>query len=401
MILSKRIFSPAARLYLLLVLYCVSVQVRAQTVSTLLLPSDRLAALKKTKDKTGTTAKAKIVASAEQYLAIKPVSVMDKVFTPVSGSKHDYMSQAPYFWYDSSKPNGLPYLRRDGQRNPEINKITDRKNIGDLENATTALALAWYFTGKKAYAEKAATLLRTWFMDTSTRMNPNLDYGQGIPGINTGRGIGIIETIALMGIADATLVLERSGAWTKTDRQSMKEWYGQYLQWMQASANGKEEHAAKNNHGSWYYAQALDFALYTGDLVKARNLVEESKQLMEGQFDAEGKQLLELERTNALWYSTYNLQAWLKLAMLAEKTGIDLWQQVNSKGAGIRKAIDWLMPYAIGEKSFPYQQMDGYNKQVFYEILAQADKHYPEADHYKVARSKAVINTLPGVIWNY
>ena len=52
-------------------------------------------------------------------LKTKPFSVMDKQFLPVSGNKHDYMSQAPYFWYDSTKPNGLPYMRKDGVRNPE------------------------------------------------------------------------------------------------------------------------------------------------------------------------------------------------------------------------------------------------------------------------------------------
>src|SRR5215217_6124516 len=148
---------------------------------------------------------------------MKPVSVMDKSYTPVSGSKHDYMSQAPYFWYDSTKPNGRPYMRKDGVRNPEINKITDKKLLGDLENASKTLSLAWYFTGDEKYAAKAAALIRHWFVNEETRMNPNLDYAQGIPGINNGRGIGIIESRAFTGIADAVGLLAGSKSWSESD----------------------------------------------------------------------------------------------------------------------------------------------------------------------------------------
>ena len=37
---------------------------------------------------------------AKTALALKPMSVMDKAITPPSGDKHDYMSQAPYWWPD-------------------------------------------------------------------------------------------------------------------------------------------------------------------------------------------------------------------------------------------------------------------------------------------------------------
>jgi hypothetical protein len=330
---------------------------------------------------------AELLKEADRLLDMKPVSVLDKTITPPSGSKHDYMSQAPYFWYDSSKPNGLPYLRRDGERNPEINKITDRQYIGRLENSTRTLGLGWYFTRDEKYARKVAQLLRHWFLDEETKMNPNLDFGQGIPGINTGRGIGIIETIALIGIADGAGLIEGSASWTKPDRAGLQQWYKQYLDWMLTSKNGKEERAAKNNHGSWYFAQAVDFALFSGDKNKAAELAAEGLKLLDLQIDAEGKQALELERTNALWYSTYNLQAWFRMAMFAEHAGIDIWQKKNKNGTGIRHAIDWLLPYALSKKTFPYQQIDKYNPSVFYELLVEADKHYPGAGYLETAAS--------------
>ena len=323
---------------------------------------------------------------ADQILDRPLTSVMDKAPTPPSGTKHDYMSQAPYFWYDSSKANGLPYLRRDGQRNPEIYQITDHRNLGDLGGQVQTLALAWYLTGDRRYAENAALRLRHWFLDEATRMNPNLEYGQGIPGINTGRGIGIIETIPLIGIADGATLLEGSSAWTPADAKGLRSWYTRYLDWMLTSKNGNEEHRAANNHGTWYLAQATAIALYVGDRDKARTLAEEGKAKMDHQIQADGKMPEELARTNGLGYSTYCLQAYFTLAHLGNRVGVDLWRYRDSQQAGIRTAFDWLLPYALGQKKWDYQQISPYNKEDLYALLLQAYPVYSDKQYLTDAR---------------
>src|SRR4030095_7672930 len=327
---------------------------------------------------------------ADRFLKMKPVSVMDKQFTPVSGNKHDYMSQAPYFWYDSTKPNGLPYMRKDGVRNPEIYKITDRTFIGRLENASRILSLTWYLTGDVQYADKAVGLLRHWFMNEATKMNPHLEYGQAIPGVNNGRGIGIIETRTLIGIADAVGLLEGSASWTKVDSKAMQEWYAKYLDWLLTSKNGKDEHAAKNNHGTWYYAQAIDFALFTENKEIAKKLAEESKRRLDSQLTKEGQQPLELARTNALGYSTMNLQGWLVVATLAEKAGVNLWNYKTPNGASIGLALAWLIPYAVGDKNWTYQQIGPYNKKDIYALLLQADSKFEEPNYKAYTEQKPV-----------
>lgn len=361
---------------------------------------DRLKAASAQHDSSDVTLRNAFIRDGTAFMQLKPASVMDKQVVPPSGDKHDYMSQAPYFWYDSSKPNGQPYLRRDGERNPEINKITDRKNLGDLGEAVSHLAIAGYLSGNKRYDEKAAQLLRVWFYDTATRMHPHLDFGQGIPGVNTGRGIGIIETISLTAIADAALLLARDGGLSAAELETLKDWYRQYLAWMLTSANGKDEHAAKNNHGTWYIVQAVDFALFTGNIALAQKLITESEQLMEGQFAADGSQPLELERTNALWYSTYNLEAWFRLATLSDRAGIDLWHHTNTKGAGIQRAIDWLMPYALNGKPFPFKQIDNYNRNVYLELVMQAAKQYPQG-HYELKAGLVPPGFRPVSLLNY
>jgi hypothetical protein len=356
-------------------------QANAQLPRTFALDAARLGELKKSVAQNDAETKemvAGIVKKANQFQEIQPLSVMDKGFTPVSGTKHDYMSQAPYFWYDSSKPNGRPYLRRDGERNPEINKIEDHKHLDDLEEAVHISALAFYFTGTEKYAVKATALLRHWFLNEATKMNPNLNYAQGIPGITDGRGIGLIETRSLMNIADAAGLLDGSKAWTAADNQGLQNWYKEFLNWMLTSKNGKDERAAKNNHGTWYSAQVVDYALFTGDAKLAHELAEEAKRRIDSQFTAEGKMPLELERTTALGYSTFNLIAWSKLAALASQAGTDLWSYTNARGAGIRKAIDWLVPYAAGDKKWQYQQINNYNKGELYDLLLYTSLYYKD-----------------------
>jgi Alginate lyase len=365
-------------------------RVSAQSPQVFLMDATRLMELKrKVKQQDAPTLQLvhRLQAQADKLLDMPPVSVMSKSTTPVSGNKHDYMSQAPYSWYDSTKPNGLPYINRDGQRNPEIYSITDRRYIGELDNACRVLALTWYLTGDEKYAAKAATLLQRWFIDDSSRMNPNLEYAQAVPGVNTGRGIGIIETIALTGIADAAGLLQGSGSWTAADADALRQWYRQYLDWMLTSKNGKAEHAAKNNHGVWYLVQATDFALFTGDKTKARELAEEGKRQIDSQVEKDGRMPLELARTTALWYSTYNLQAWFRLATLAGMTGVDLWSYTNPQGASIRTALDWLRPFALGEKKWDYQQISEYKQGEFYPLLLQAGAKYKDPSYAGYVRS--------------
>ena len=153
-----------------------------------------------------------LITDAERTLDAQPLSVMMKEKTPGSGDKHDYMSQARYFWPDPTKPDGLPYISRDGESNPELNKL-DRNRLGATAQRVTTLALAWYFSGDEKYAQKATELIRVWFFNKDTRMNPNLEYAQMIPGHNNNKGrcYGVIDTYSFVEMLDAVQLLEEIG----------------------------------------------------------------------------------------------------------------------------------------------------------------------------------------------
>jgi len=319
----------------------------------------------------------KLERDAKKALTSGPFSITSKAITPPSGDKHDYMSQAPYFWPDPHRPDGLPYIRRDGERNPEIEKFTDHRVMDQLESAVETLALAYYSTQKEEYAAKAATLLRAFFLDPATRMNPNLQFAQAIPGINTGRGIGLIETRGLTRIVDAIGLLAGSKAWTATDQKGIEQWFAKFLQWMLDSKNGRDEAAAKNNHGTFYDVQVTSFALFLGKTDLAKSVLETAKtKRIAVQIEPDGRQPLELARTKAWSYSVGNLDGLMQLARLGENVGVDLWNYETRDGRSIRKALEFLQPFASGEKKWSYQQLGEWPPQILFPLIRRAETHY-------------------------
>jgi Alginate lyase len=323
---------------------------------------------------------------ADKALEQPPMSVMDKAIPPPSGDKHDYMSQAPYWWPDPAKPNGLPYIRRDGQVNPEIEKIADHKNFDKLFSTTHTLALAYYFFGDERYAAHAAELLRVWFLNPQTLMNPNLEFAQGILGRNTGRGTGLIETRDLYRLVDTVGLLEGSQSWTAADQRGLTGWCTRFLDWMLHSENGKAEAAAKNNHGSYYDVQIASLALFVGNTDEAKQILKSvSEKRIATQIEPDGRQPLELERTKALGYSAMNLAGLFELGLLGENVGVDLWDFQSTDGRNIRKALNYLLPFVSGQQKWPYQQIIEFKTSEISPLLEIAAVKYKDPDYRALA----------------
>lgn len=307
---------------------------------------------------------AQLTAAADRYLTRGPWTVLDKPQTPPSGDKHDYLSQAPYWWATGApgpgNPRGCPYVERDGQRNPEIDTITDHGEALTLFGAVYDLTLAWYYTGRPEYAQRAALDLRTWFLDPATRMNPNLKYTQSVPCRWDGRGIGIIDfSQQFTDVLDATAILA-SGApgWTTADQHGMTAWCADLLTWLRTSENGADEAAASNNHGSFFDLLTAGLAAATGQDALAADIARTAAtRRLDVQLAGDGSQPLELTRTRSWHYSAFNLLALTRLAMLGQHLGVDLWAHTTPNGGSISKSVDFLIPAATGAAPWPHPEL--------------------------------------------
>ncbi len=333
---------------------------------------------------------AKIERDAQKTLKIETLSVTAKTALPPSGDKHDYMSQAPYFWKNPNTKDGLPYIRKDGERNPEIKNFPDHDLMDELAKSVERLAIAYYFTGKEEYSAKAAEMLRTWFLDPKTLMNPNLEFAQAVPGQNDGRGTGILESRSLTRVVDSIGLLNGSKPWTKADQAGLEAWFTKYYQWITTSKHGKDEAGAKNNHGTWYDVQITSFALFVGKTDLARKTLESAKQnRIAQQIEPDGKQPLELARTKSWSYSTMNLDGLAQLAKLGDAVGVDLWNFQTTDGRSIRKAIEFLFPFVGDEKKWKYEQIEAFDPERLYSTMRIAAGKFPDD------KFKKMMSTVP------
>jgi hypothetical protein len=335
----------------------------------------------------------KLIREADRALANGTFSVVHKELTPPSANRHDYMSIAPYWWPNPNTPNGLPYVRRDGEVNPERNQTSDRKGLDNMVQGVKALSLAYFFTGREEYAAQAIKLLRVWFLDAATKMNPNLKYAQAIPGRNNGRAAGIIETHDFPELIDAVGMLTGSRSWDQNNQRALQDWFNAYLTWLLESPEGRTEAKAQNNHGSWYDVQVASYALFIGKNELARKILNEyPTERIAKQIEPDGRQPRELERTQAWSYSLFNLEARFDMASIADKLGFDLWNYQAQDKRGIRKALDWLLPFATGDKKWSYHEISVWQPEELAPLLRRAALQYREIS-YENALSK-----LPGVM---
>lgn len=316
----------------------------------------------------------------------KVYSVLDKKQMPPSGDKHDYMSTGPYWWPDPTKPDGLPYIKKDGLRNPTYYDISDSQELDKVEDASLSLALAYYFTHENKYANFASKLIKTWFLNPETRQNPHLNFAQGIPGLNTGRGTGLIETRDVYRVLDAAILIQDSPNWSKENHEALKNWFSDYLTWMIESPIGKDEADSKNNHGTFYSEQIIAFSLFSDRPEVTLNEIEIFKNRMESQLNPDGSQPFELVRTKSWGYVNMNLYGYYLIAKLAENANIQLWNQQISEGKNMKNALDWIVPYLKNEKKWEYEQIQKISFGETIKILKLASKKYSNPEYEALAK---------------
>lgn len=290
------------------------------------------------------------------------------------GDPHDYVSYARYWWPDPARPGGLPYVQRDGRHNHAQVAAGDRHRVGTFSAAVVRLAAAWHLHRDEAAARRAGAWLRAWYLDPATRMNPHLDFAQVRLGHNGNRGnpAGVLDTRDFAKAIDALRLLEDSPALTADEHAAIRAWFRRYLDWLLTAPNAVEERAARNNHGTWYYAHVIPVARYAGRDDVARELCTEARDRLAEQIRPDGRQPDEIRRVDGLGYSRFNLEAWFAIVRLARGLGLDLWHHTAPGGASLRAALDFLRPYNVAPETWPHSQREKLAPGFLDPLLAQA-----------------------------
>jgi hypothetical protein len=314
--------------------------------------------------KSDAAAREKVLRDANRALESGLYSVIEKSKLPPGATVHDYASIGPYWWPDPSKPSGLPYIRRDGKVNPERNGPEfDKSRLTAMSDDVRDLALAYYISGNQKYADKAASLLRVWFIDPATRMAPNFNFAQGVPGKVTGRGYGLIEASSFATIVESIGLLQPAtnagSALSVSENAAIEQWYREFSVWMATSGIGAEEMASTNNHGVFFDFYLADFALYSRLPDVAASIVKSfPAQRIAAQMDKQGRFLSELKRTRSWHYANFVVEGATRLASIAECVDRDLWGHRLSDGRGLADAEAFLAQYRDGSAVWPFKDID-------------------------------------------
>ena len=296
----------------------------------------------------------RVLAAAKRYLHERPITITGSSSPRSAGGKHDYFSEADYWWPDPKDPNG-PYIQRDGMSNPE-NFTGHRHALIRLGVQVPALTAAWILTRDRSCSEAAVQHLRAWFLNSATLMNPNLQYAQAIQGRTTGRGTGIIDTIHLVEVVRAIPFLVESKSLSSADYEGIRKWFAQYLDWLTTSKNGQDERDAKNNHGTWWVTQVAEFATFTGDEKLLSFCRDRFKTVfVPNQIAADGSFPEELRRTKPYNYTLFNMTGLATICQALSNSGDNLFTFALPDGRGFGKAMAFMFPYIQNKASWPHR----------------------------------------------
>jgi hypothetical protein len=295
----------------------------------------------------------RVIRDADAYVKEAPQTTTSSHSDRSPGGAHDYFSEGDYWWPNPKEPNG-PYIRRDGQSNPD-NFVAHREALIRLSLIVPTLAVAWKLTGKRTYATKAREHLVAWFVAPSTRMNPNLQFAQAIKGVSKGRGTGIIDTVHLVEVTKAAKLIEAADVWSSpSEYEAVRAWFREYLDWMTTSKNGIEERDAKNNHGSCWVLQAVAFSSLVGDPKQLQFCAERFKNnLIPEQVADNGSLPLELARTKPYSYSLFDMDILSGICQIISAEGDNLWKFSTENGRSMQKVIGYMVPFIEDKRKWP------------------------------------------------
>ncbi|KAF8192373.1 alginate lyase-domain-containing protein [Mycena galopus ATCC 62051] len=308
-------------------------------------------------------AEATIVAWAEEMASHGPWSVTNKPVVAPSNDVHDYMSWAPYEWANCSNVQNTTalsladeskecnFIFRDGQVNPERFLIEDFQSFFNLSDAVLYNSIAAVLQNKSSsvYSQNVAKFVNAWFLNSSTAMNPNLNYAQMNrgPGGQRGAYTGILDLRGFAKIASGILILRSSNNtdWTSDLDSQFIAWCNKYISWLDTAPTAQQAAHATNNHGTIFVNQYAALKLIVNDVSGAVNW---TKGYFAGDFqnqiNSTGDQPQEAVRETPYHYRNFNIAGMVTNARLlsyADPTSAP-WN-ITAHGVTIQKTVDFLM----------------------------------------------------------
>jgi hypothetical protein len=268
---------------------------------------------------------------------------------------HEYYTEAPYYWPNPDSPG--TYIHKDGQANP-ARIVANQAALSSMSEAVFTLGTASFLLDNPAYGKRAAAVIHAWFLNPKTRMNPDLDYAQSVPGVNNGRGAGIVDGRSLIRAIQGMEFLEQTNNWDPKDQAAVHKWFEDYLHWLLTAKNAIDEKKSGNNHASWWAARVAAVGSFVADAKAQQTAFGFYRDhLLPRQIRPNGSAPREEIRPRSLRLSAINLEAYATICRMAQVRGAaDLWSIRVRSGATLGTAIDYLSPYLLDPRKWTKEE---------------------------------------------
>lgn len=243
-----------------------------------------------------------------------------------------------------------PYVVRDGHVNPDVRTLNGPEAINSASQVVFYNAIAYHLRTSSEYSKNWVRFIDAFFLDPTTGMKPNLNFGQIVrgpgPGGSLGTFTGILDLRGIVKVINSVLIMEAATSpdWTRTKNEAMRSWMTQYTTWLTQSDIGIHTASRPNNHASFYVSQVAATKMFIGNDSEAAATLQEyfTTQFLD-QIARSGEQPFEAVRTRPFHYRCFNLEAMIINAKLGDQLGLNFWTAKSKYGATIQMATDYLM----------------------------------------------------------
>ena len=110
--------------------------------------------------------------------------------------------------------------------------VANQTALNAMCDAVFTLGAASFLLDNAGLRQARRPLIHTWFLNPKTRMNPDLDYAQSVPGVNNGRGAGVVDGRVFVRAIQGMEFLAQTGDWDAKDQAAVHKWFEEYLHWL-------------------------------------------------------------------------------------------------------------------------------------------------------------------------
>lgn len=270
-----------------------------------------------------------------------------------------YVSWGTYFWTNPDTESGLPLVHRDGEASPEILRY-DRPVTEQAFTEMIWLACRAHLRDDGQSLQRLQAMLNAWFVDERTAMLPHLKHAQIVPGTQeaNGRPVGTID----FNYHVPRLLETVSLVWHRLSdpcRHGVASWFRAFLVWLVDGEYAEWlQRPERNNIGTYYDTLVGTIAIHLGQHDVARRRLDRFiEDRVMNQVESDGTMPAELRRTLSLTYCIMNLVGLMQAGLLCRNVGIDVFSGDTTAGSRLSKALEMVLPAAIGDEAWPHEQI--------------------------------------------